>query len=163
MSIILNFVFDVSGCVSISVFASLVSVHVAITSFAVGLKICALTVGIKKLKSIIKRKKNDNIVLLAKTKLNTNKILISQTLIDSYVNHDEFVSVNNLLREYNEIKHEIKNPINVVEYKIEIYFLICRKNTANKNFSLRRTKKIRLLLVSNGAVCRKRKWRFVKS
>ena len=32
----------------------------------------------------------------------------SITLIDSYISHDEFVSVNNLLREYNEIKEEIK-------------------------------------------------------
>ena len=68
----------VTGCVSISVFASLVCVPVVITSSAVGIKICATTVGIKKYKSIIKKKKkkHDQIVLLEKTKLNTVQVLI---------------------------------------------------------------------------------------
>ena len=48
--------------------------------------------------------------MLAKTKLNSIKVLISKTLIDSYIKYDEFVSVNNVLREYNEMKEEIKNP-----------------------------------------------------
>ena len=42
---------------------------------------------------------HDRIVLLAKTELNTIKVLISKALINSYINHDEFVSVNNMLRE----------------------------------------------------------------
>ena len=29
--------------------------------------------------------------------------------MESYVNHDEFVSGNNVLRQYNEMKKEIKN------------------------------------------------------
>ena len=45
-------------------------------------------------------------------------MLISKTLIDSYINHDEFVSVNNLSREYNEIKIVIKNDKNMLEYPI---------------------------------------------
>ena len=35
--------------------------------------------------------------------------MISKALIDLYINYDEFVSVNNKLREYNEMKEEIKN------------------------------------------------------
>ena len=46
----------VTGCVSISAFASLACVPVGITSPAVGIKICAITAGIKKYKSIIKKK-----------------------------------------------------------------------------------------------------------
>ena len=42
--------------VSTSVFAWLVGVPVGIASFAAGLKICPLTAGIKKYKSIIKKK-----------------------------------------------------------------------------------------------------------
>ena len=38
----------VTGWVSISVLASLLGIHVGITSSAVGLKICAITAGIKK-------------------------------------------------------------------------------------------------------------------
>ena len=49
-------------------------------------------------------------MLLVKTKLNTIKILISKALIDSYISYDKFISVNNVLREYNEIKQEMKNP-----------------------------------------------------
>ena len=60
-----------TGCVSISAFASLVCVPVGITSSAVGIKICAITAGIKKYKSIIKKKKkkHDKTVLLGKYKL----------------------------------------------------------------------------------------------
>ena len=60
----------------------------------------------KKYKSIIKKKKkkHDKIVLLRKTKLDIIEVLISKALIDSYISYDEFVSVNNVLREHNEIK-----------------------------------------------------------
>ena len=103
---LLILVSTITGCVSISAFASLVFVPVDITSSIVGTKICATTPGIKKCKSIIKkkRKKHDKIVLLGKDKLNTIKVLISKSLIDSYNSHEEFFSVNNLLREYNEMK-----------------------------------------------------------
>ena len=57
---------------------------------------------------------------LAKTKLNTIKVLISKALIDSYINHEEFVSVNHMLREHNEMKEEIKYLENAVEYTIYI-------------------------------------------
>ena len=51
-------------------------------------------------------------------KLNTIEILISKVLFDSYVGQDKFVSANNVLREYNEIKKEIKNPETSVEHNI---------------------------------------------
>ena len=61
----------VTGCVSIATFASLVGNPIGITSSAVGIKICAIIpAGIKKHKSIIKKKKHIKIVLLAKTKIN---------------------------------------------------------------------------------------------
>ena len=44
------------SCVLISAFASLVFVPVGITSSAIGLKICAITVGIKNYKLILKKK-----------------------------------------------------------------------------------------------------------
>ena len=34
----------------------------------------------------------------------------------THVNRNEFISVYNLLREYNGVKEEIKNPENAVEY-----------------------------------------------
>ena len=42
-------------------------------------------------------------------KLNTMEVLISKSLIDTCISHDEFVSVNNILRKYNDMKEEIKN------------------------------------------------------
>ena len=47
----------ITGCVSISAFASLVCVPVAITNSAVGIKKCAINAGIKRYKSIVKKKK----------------------------------------------------------------------------------------------------------
>ena len=39
----------------------------------------------------------------------------------------------------------------------------CKKNTANKNSSVRRTKQNRLTLVSNWAVCTEKKSRLIKN
>ena len=90
----------VTGCVSISALASLVGIPVGIASSAVTIKISVITAGIKKYKSLIKKKKKkrDKIVLLTKTKLNTIEVLISKALIDSNISHDEIVSVNNVLK-----------------------------------------------------------------
>ena len=92
-------------------FAFLVRIPIGIASFTIGLKICVITAGIKKYKSIIKKKKkkHDKIVLLAKSKLNSIEVLISKALIDSNISHDEFVFINNVLKEFYDMKEEIKN------------------------------------------------------
>ena len=104
-------IFTITGCVSISAFASLVGIPIGITSYSIGLKICAITVGIKKYKSIIKKKKkkHDKIVLLAKSKLNSIEVLISKALIDSNISHDEFVLINNVLKKFYDMNEEIKS------------------------------------------------------
>ena len=56
---------------------------------------------------IMKNKnKHNKTVLLAKPKLNSMEVLISKALIDSFISHDEFVLINNVLKECNEIKEE---------------------------------------------------------
>ena len=52
---------------------------------AVGLKICAITAGIKMYKSIVKKEriKHDKIISFAKTELNVIEVLISKALIVS--------------------------------------------------------------------------------
>ena len=99
----------ITGCISISAFVSLLGIPIGITNSAIGLKICAITVGIKKFKSIIKKKKkkHDKIVLLAKSKLNSIEVLVS-----SNISHDEFVLIDNVLKEYDEMREEIKNSNN---------------------------------------------------
>ena len=47
----------ITGCNSISAFASLPGIPIGVTSSAMGLKICAIAAGIEKYKSIIKKKK----------------------------------------------------------------------------------------------------------
>ena len=77
-----------------------------ITSSAIGLKIYAITAGIKKYKSIIKKRKKER---YKEALLNSIEVLISKSLIDSCISHDEFALVNNVLKEYDDMKEEIKN------------------------------------------------------
>ena len=51
-------------------------------------------------------------ILLAKIKLNTIEVLISNALTNSNISHDEFVLSNNMLKEYDDMKEEIKNSNN---------------------------------------------------
>ena len=83
-------------CVPFSTFPTLICVPVGIITPSVGKKL--------KHKLIIKKKekkKHDKMVLLEKHKLITIEVPNSKTLI-------EFVSVNDLLREYNEIEEDTK-------------------------------------------------------
>ena len=95
----------ITGCISISAFASLIGIPIGNISYARGLKISAIAAGIKKYKSIIekRKKKHDKIVLLAKSNLNCAEVLISKAFIDSYISHDEFILIN-VLKEYDDIK-----------------------------------------------------------
>ena len=71
----------ITGFISTSAFASLLGIPIGVTSSAIRLKICAIAAGIKKYKSMIKKKKHNKIVLLAKSKLNSIEVLISKPLI----------------------------------------------------------------------------------
>ena len=92
----------VSGCVFISAYYFLVGIP------AIGLKISVITAGIV---SIIKKKKkgHDKIVLLEKSKLNSTEVLISKALIVWNIIHNEFVLMNNVLKEFYVMKEELKN------------------------------------------------------
>ena len=52
---------------------------------------------------------HDKIVFLAKSKLNEIEVLISKALLDSNISLVEFVLISNVLKEYQEMKEEIKN------------------------------------------------------
>ena len=104
-------IFRIAGCVSISAFASLVVIPIGITSSAIRLKVCVITAGIKKYKSISKkkRKKHNKMLFLAKSKLNSIEVLISKALNDSNIKHDGFVLINYVLKELYDMKEEIKH------------------------------------------------------
>ena len=108
---LLTLVSTSTGCVSISVFISLCGIPVDITSSAVVLKSCLITAGIKKFNLRIKKKKKkrDKMIFLAKTKLNSIDFSISKAIIDLNISHDEFILENNVLKEFDNTKDEIKN------------------------------------------------------
>ena len=91
-------------------FLLLLLVAIRITSFAAGLNICVITAGTRKYKSIIKKKKknHDKILLLVKSKLKSVEVLIFKTLIDSNISHNEFVLINNVPKEFDDMKEENK-------------------------------------------------------
>ena len=52
------------------------------------------------------------LVLLAKSKLNSIEVLISKALTDLNISHAEFILINNVLKEFYDIKEKIKNSSN---------------------------------------------------
>ena len=116
--------YTMARCISIFAFASLLGIPIGITSSSVGLKICAITAGIKKYNLIIKKKKHNKIVLLAKSKLNSIEVRISKALIDSVITHDEFVVINNVLNKricWHERRSQKSKDLNS-SLKILVYF-----------------------------------------
>ena len=72
----------------------------------------SLTTGIvKKLLSITKnkKKKHDKILMLAKSKLNSNETLVSQALIDMEISHEEFILILKEKNKYEKMKENVKN------------------------------------------------------
>ena len=61
-------------------------------------------------------------------KLNSIEFLVSKALMDLYISHDELVSANNVLREYNEIKEQ--------QQQKKILYNISYKNNGNLLFQL---------------------------
>ena len=109
---IIILVSTITRCILISAFASLIGIPIGITRYSIGLKIYAIAAAVyKNYKSIAKKKKNKHgkIELLPKSKLNIIEVLISKALAYSIISHDEFVLINNLLKEYDEMKEEIIN------------------------------------------------------
>ena len=98
-------------CISISAFTHLIGISIGITSSAIGLKICTKAAGIKKYNSTIKKKKqkNDKMILLSESKLNSIEASISKAIIDSFISHDSFVLTNTMQTEYDEMKEEIRH------------------------------------------------------
>ena len=46
--------------------------------------------------------------MLVKSKLSSIEVLISKALINSNISHNEFVLINNVLKEFYDMKEEIK-------------------------------------------------------
>ena len=78
----------------------------------------SLTTGIvKKLLNIIRiKKKNDKILMSAKSKLNSIETLISQAQIELDISHEEFIWILKEKNKYERVKENLKSENE--EYKI---------------------------------------------
>ena len=63
-----------------------------------------------------KKKKQDKILMLAKSKLNSNENLIPQALIDMDISHEEFDAILNEKDKYEKMKDNLRSENE--EYKI---------------------------------------------
>ena len=100
-----------TGGESIISFTNIVGAPVGVASVSFTL-IFSLTTGIiKKLLSIARNKKKncDKIFMLAKSKLNGIKNLVSQALIDVEISHKEFVTILNERDKHEKINENLKN------------------------------------------------------
>ena len=106
---ILIFLSATSGGVSIISFISIVGVPVGIASASFRL-IFSIAKGIIKILLKItrnKKKKHDNILMLAKSKLNSTEILVSKALNDMDISHEEFTIILNEKDKYYRMKYKI--------------------------------------------------------
>ena len=72
-------------------------------------------------------------MLLVKHKLNNIEVLIYNALINSCINDDKLVSVDNVFIQDNKMKDEIKNPENCAECTIKIIGnLLCHLSIKNR-------------------------------
>ena len=99
-----------TGGISIISFTTTIGAPVGIASASFTL-IFSLTTGIiKKLLSttIKKKKKHDQILMLAKSKYNSIEALISQALNDIDISHEEFITILKEKDRYEKMKENIK-------------------------------------------------------
>ena len=103
--------FATIGGISIISFTSVIGIPAGIASESFTL-IFSLTTGIiKKLLKVTRKKtkKNNKIVMLANSKLNSIETLISQALIDLDISHEEFKIIVNEKERYDRMKESITN------------------------------------------------------
>ena len=94
----------ITGCISISAFGSLLGISIEIMSSTVLilLRICVIAAIVKKYKSIIKNR------IVSKIYIKKIQVLISKDIIDSNISHDELVLINNVQKDCDHKKEEMK-------------------------------------------------------
>ena len=110
------------GGVSIASFATVIGapIGIASASFSLAFSLCT-GIGKKLLKATrIKEKKYNKIVMLAKSKLNSIEIKISEALISNQISHEEFMTIINEERNYRELKENIRMMKGQKDKKIDI-------------------------------------------
>ena len=107
---ILNVLSAISGEISIVSFASIIGMPVGIASTNFSLAFSLNTEIIKKLLKITqnKKKKHNETVMLAISKLNSIETLVSQVLINLEISHKKCQTIINQKEKYRKMKEDIK-------------------------------------------------------
>ena len=111
-----------SGSVSIASFATVIGAPIGITSASRSLAFSSCTGLVKKLLKATrnKKKKHNNIVMLARSKLNSIENKISEALISNQISHEDFITIINEDRNYRELKESIRMMKGQEDKKIDI-------------------------------------------
>ena len=88
--------------------------HASVIGISVGIISSSFTLTTGIIKKLLKRtrkkkKKHSNIIILAKSKLNSIETLMSQTLIDLEISPEEFKTTVNEKEKYDQMKESIGN------------------------------------------------------
>ena len=99
-----------SGEVCIISFVSVVGAPVGIAGASFTLTFCLKTAIIKKLLSVTgnTKKKHDEILMLAKSKLNNIETLVSQALIDMEISREVFITIFKEKDKYEKVKEKVR-------------------------------------------------------
>ena len=103
-----------SGGISIISFTNVIGIPAGIRSASFTLIFSLTTAIIKKLlkETRKKRKKHNEILILAKSKLNSIQTLMSQALIDLNISHEKFKTIVSETEKYDQMKESIRNTKN---------------------------------------------------
>ena len=101
---------ETSGSISIASFATVVEAPVGIPSASFSFAFSITTGIVKKFLKTTqnKKKKHNKIFMLARRKLNSIEIKISEALINNEISHEDFITIINEERNYRELKASIK-------------------------------------------------------
>ena len=106
----LNVLSILSGSISIASFASVIGAPAGIIGASCGLTFSITPVFIKKfLKTTRNKKTKDNkIVMVARSKLNSIESKISEALMDNEISHEDFETIIDEEKKYRELKESIR-------------------------------------------------------
>ena len=108
--------------VSIASFATVIGAPIGITSASLSLAFLLCTGLVKKLLKATrnKNKKHKQIVMLARSKLNSIESKISEALINNQISYEDFITIINEERNYRELKESIRMMEGQEDKKIDI-------------------------------------------
>ena len=99
-----------AGSISIASFSTVIGAPVGMTSASFSV---AFSISIGIIKNLLettrnKKKKHNNIVMLARSELNSIESKISEALINNEISHEDFMTILNEEKKYRELKESIR-------------------------------------------------------